>query len=74
MGNDRREKFVTLAERRTTNTIKQIRLIGNLSNRGNYVYSEKDVAKIVSVLNNEIKMMRERFMQEGARDKVEFKL
>ncbi|MGJ8641314.1 MAG: hypothetical protein ACSHYA_18130 [Opitutaceae bacterium] len=74
MTDARRQKFTDLAERRTTNAIKQIRLIGNLSNKGNYSYEEKDISKIVSALSSEIKTMKERFSSEGAGGKPEFKL
>lgn len=74
MTEERRQKFVSLAEKRTTNAIKHIRLIGNLSNKGNYSYEEKDISKIVSALSNEIKAMKERFSSEGGNSKPEFKL
>ena len=74
MSEQRRTKFVTLAENRTNNAIKQIRLIGNLSNKGNYNYEEKDIAKIVSALNNEIKTMKERFASGGGSGKPNFTL
>ena len=56
-----RDKFVNLAEARTTKAIKMIRLIGNLSNKTNYSYSGKDVAKIFSELDKELKIARRRF-------------
>lgn len=74
MSNPRREKFVSLAEKRTTNAIKHIRLIGNLSNRGNYSYTEKDVAKIVSSLTSEVKAMKDRFQATGSGKEDLFKL
>ena len=45
-----REKFVELAEKRVTKTLKDIRLIGNLSNKSNYSYSHEDVKKIYLTL------------------------
>lgn len=74
MTTNRRENFVSLAEKRTNNAIKQIRLIGNLSNKGNYEYTEKDVAKIANTLNNELKAMKERFATGSATGKPEFSL
>lgn len=56
-----RERFVRLAESRVNNALNTIRLIGNLSNRGNYVYSDKDVQRIFSALDNELKAARGRF-------------
>jgi len=56
-----REKFVELAEKRVNRTIKDIRLIGNLSNRSNYKYEEIDVRAIFTALERELKQARERF-------------
>jgi hypothetical protein len=42
-----RKKFVELAEKRVTRAMKDIKLIGNLSNRSNYSYTDKDAKAIV---------------------------
>ena len=42
----RREKFVKIAEKRTANAIKAIRIIGKLGNPSAYEYDENDVKKI----------------------------
>ena len=70
----KREKFVELAEKRTTRAIKTIRIIGNLSNKNVYKYSETDVSKILKALEKETKMLRERFMTQKRDSDVEFKL
>ena len=74
MSTTRREKFVQLAEKRTRNAIKHIRLIGNLSNRGNYEYTDTDVNKIANALNTEIRNMKDRYASGGGAGKPEFKL
>lgn len=56
-----RDNFVRLAEQRTRRAIKDIRLIGNLSNRSNYSYVEADIDKIFKTLDREIKAARKRF-------------
>lgn len=71
---ERRGKFVQLAERRVANAIKQIRLIGNLSNRGNYSYTPKDAEKIVSALNREVRAKKARFDDCGGDSEPPFKL
>ncbi|MDQ8201219.1 hypothetical protein QEH56_23845 [Pelagicoccus enzymogenes] len=71
---ERRQKFKDLAEKRTTNAIKQIRLIGNLSNKGNYSYDDKDVNKIFTALSREIKAMKEKFQSNGEKSDKIFKL
>lgn len=69
-----REKFVNLAEKRVTKTIKNLRLIGNLSNRTNYSYTEKDVKKIISTLDSEIRNLKQKFTSGTDSDDVFFKL
>ena len=57
----RREKFISLAESRTNNAIKQLKLIGNLANTNSYEYREEEIEKIFSCLNQELKRSRARF-------------
>ena len=70
-----REKFVRLAEQRVNKCIKMLDLIGNLSNRTNYSYSEEDVVKIIKSLQNKIKQVESRFEYSVKNtDKNNFKL
>lgn len=56
-----RNKFVKLAEARVNKTLKDIQLIGNLSNRSNYDYTEADVEMIFKALSQEISACKKRF-------------
>lgn len=56
-----RERFVELAEKRVTRAIKDLNLIGNLSNKSNYSYSEEDVDIIIKTLQKELNRTKERF-------------
>lgn len=47
---DKIEKFEVLAEKRMTEIIKKIRLLGNLSNKSNYNYTDKHVKEIMKTL------------------------
>lgn len=69
-----REKFVALAEKRVTKAIKNLRLIGNLSNKSNYSYNEKDVKKIIGALENEIKNVKQKFTTDSDSQEIVFKL
>ena len=69
-----RERFVTLAEKRVVKAIKDLRLIGNLSNRSNYSYTDKAVRKIINALNKEIKALKRRFENDKRTEDVTFKL
>jgi hypothetical protein len=69
-----REKFVRLANRRVTRALKNIQLIGNLSDRSNYDYTREDVDKIFSALRSELKRCEERFSNMSAKDNELFRL
>ena len=69
-----RKKFVTLAEKRVTRAIRDIRLIGNLSNRSNYKYTDDDARKIYRTLRESIDEMKARFERRGDERGVTFKL
>lgn len=56
-----RSKFVDLAKKRVSKALKDIQLIGNLSNRSNYDYTEEDVAKILKALSDELSACRKKF-------------
>lgn len=68
-----REKFVRLAKARVEKAMHTIRLIGNLSNASNYHYTTRDVDKIFSTLESEIKECRKRF-EAKQRTKPQFVL
>ena len=71
---DKRSKFVTLAENRTRNAIKAIRVIAKLGNKNAYEYTEADVKRIASALSKEIDAMKARMAHAGGKDIVEFEL
>lgn len=70
----KREKFIKLAENRTVNAIKAIRIIGKLGNRNAYDYDDADVRKIVKALNDEIEALKNRMKTTKSSDGVDFKL
>ncbi len=69
-----RERFVSLAEKRVSRTIKDLRLIGNLSNRSNYSYSERDIEAIIRTLQRELNRTKERFYANTKGTNQTFKL
>ncbi len=69
------DKFISLAEKRTNNAIKQIKLIGNLANPAAYEYTGEQVKKIISALSSEIGHTQTRFELASANKSEEnFKL
>ncbi|MFZ2651642.1 MAG: hypothetical protein WA210_16210 [Burkholderiaceae bacterium] len=71
---EKRKKFVRLAQSRTVNAIRAIRVIGKLGNKSHYEYGEADVKKIATALSKEIDALKSRMSDQGGKAEVEFKL
>ncbi len=69
-----RKKFVGLAEKRVSRALKDIRLIGNLSNRSNYSYTDKDAKAIISALKKAVDEVKARYDRKGEVAEAEVKL
>lgn len=69
-----RDKFVRLATARVNKAIKAIQVIGNLSNRSNYKYTNADVEKIFRVLIGEVRACRQRFEPRSDSGRSGFRL
>ncbi|MBM9606736.1 hypothetical protein [Desulfopila inferna] len=61
MTSAKRDKFIELAEKRVNKAIKTMRLIGNLSNKSNYEYSDELVNEIVGALERELRDLKRKF-------------
>jgi len=59
--NTKKDKFVLLVEKRVNRALKSIQVIGNLSNRSLYDYSDEDVRQITKALEDEIKELKRRY-------------
>ena len=70
----KRENFVRLAEARVNRALREIRLIGNLSNRGAYQYADADIRQIFKALQRELEAAKARFMGDNALGDKEFRL
>lgn len=58
---DRRERFVRLANKRVNRALDTIRLIGNLANTAYYEYTDEDVRRVMKALEEEVRAARQRF-------------
>ena len=61
----KRDKFIRLATKRTQDALNKLRLIGNLSNKNNYDYSESDITKIFSAIDKQVRSMKGKFESKG---------
>lgn len=71
---DKRDKFVSLATKRVNRAIRDLRLIGNLSNRSAYSYTDEDVKKILRAVQREVDAIKTRFGGPGEALDSEFRL
>lgn len=65
------ERFKRIAEARTNAVLDKLRILGNLSNRQMYSYSEEDIEKIFSAINKQVREVRAKF---NSRKGKKFKL
>lgn len=70
----KREKFVQLAQSRTVNAIRAIRVIGKLGNKAHYEYDDADVKKIFNALSKELDELKARMSAKSGKAEVEFSL
>ncbi len=70
----KREKFVKLAEARTNKALKDIQLVGNLSNRSAYAYSDDDIRKMFKALQDGLEKSKQRFSDASSRSRGSFRL
>jgi len=71
---DKRAKFVQLANQRVNKALDQIRLVGNLSNRAAYDFTDEDTKKIVKALQRAVDTTKARFSETGASSDSVFSL
>lgn len=71
--NEKRERFVRIAENRTNKILEQIRLLGNCSNKHNYEYDGEDVKKIFTVIEQELKQAKSKYSAQSNKEKFKLK-
>ncbi len=69
----KRDRFIRIAESRTNRIIDTVRLLGNLSNRANYDYTEEDLRKIFTSIDKELKVAKSKFTFEDIEDRFSLK-
>lgn len=74
MARDQEQKFKELATKRVNRTIKDLRLIGNLSNKNAYKYDDAQAKKIIKVLQKEVDALKAKFTGGDGDDDDYFKL
>jgi len=55
------ERFKRIATLRTNAVLDKLRILGNLSNRQMYSYSEEDINKMFSAINKQLREVKIKF-------------
>ena len=55
------QRFKRVAEARTNAVLDKLRILANCSNRQSYSYSEEDINKIFSVINERVRETKSKF-------------
>lgn len=71
---NKREKFIRLAEGRTQSALDAIRKLGNLSNRRAYDFGDADIKKIIKALRDATGDIERKFGSSSGETSGNFKL
>lgn len=63
MNHTKKSNFKRLAEARGNRVLKDLRLVGNLSNRNNYEYTDKEVNILFSAIEQELRAVKASFQR-----------
>ena len=72
--NDKRNNFKRLAEARTEKVLAMLDLIGNLSNKSFYEYTDEEVDKIFKAITESIENNKNKFKKNKNNKKRRFTL
>ncbi|MBE6154862.1 MAG: hypothetical protein E7163_04755 [Firmicutes bacterium] len=70
--NEKEERFIRIAEKRTNKILEQIRLLSNCSNKNNYSYDDQQVDKIFKAIEKELDLAKKKYIMN--KDKNKFSL
>lgn len=72
--NKKAENFVRLAEARTNKIIDMVLLLGNLSNKTNYSYTNEQVKAIFDSIQQALDETKQKFLEEPTQKRKKFRL
>ena len=72
--NDKRERFIRVATRRTNAVLRRIAILSNCANRSAYEYTDDEVNRIFSEIEKELRSAKMKFRRGKYNKQKEFKL
>jgi len=70
---EKRERFVRIAEARTSRAIKSLRLIRNLNNKYLYEFESEEIVLIITALQSEVDELNRTFQKKNSKN-TEFRI
>jgi hypothetical protein len=70
---EKRERFVRIAEARTSRAIKSLRLIRNLNNKYLYEFESEEIVLIIAALQSEVDELNRTFQKKNLKN-TEFRI
>ena len=70
---EKRERFIRIAEARTSRAIKSLRLIRNLNNKYLYEFESEEIVLIITALQNEVDELNRTFQKKNSKN-TEFRI
>lgn len=61
MSENRHERFKRIATYRTNMVLDKLRLLGNLSNKTNYEYTDEELNKVFDVVERQLRTIKAKF-------------
>lgn len=72
--NTKKQNFKRLAEARTEKVLQTLDLIGNLSNKSFYEYTDEEVEKIFNAISMSVETNKSKFNKNNKKEKRRFTL
>lgn len=69
---NKRERFLSVAKRRTDKVLEKIRILGNCSNKNLYEYKKEEINKIFRAIQNQLDETRLLFKENKRKKKFKF--
>lgn len=70
MGESKRMRFKRLATKRTNKVLDQLRILGNLSNKSYYEYSDQEINRTFRAIEEQLRTVKARFRPKKRRFKL----
>lgn len=68
------ERFVRLAEKRVNELLDRFRLVGNLADKRNYVYTDEQARLILKAIEDELRNLKAKFVASSSSKEKAFRL